>query len=174
MGCGTALLPRCAPLLLTTRSSHVHPHTRSYLNSALDGDFEGGDLLFAAPREDAREEGREEAASEGHEGRGVPLVVRPAAGTAVVFSSGWENPHSVTPLRAGVRVNLPVFFTTQPPNAKRASWRGSSEGAPPCEEERARLLWRLVVKPGWATAEREADFGRALQSWAALVGGEIR
>jgi hypothetical protein len=135
-----------------------------YLNSAHDGAFSGGDLTFVERPSDGE---RSKDSTESSAGCG-PLV-RPAAGDAVMFSSGLENVHWVTPLLAGTRVNMPVFFTTQPPGARRAKWSGAAEGMAPNAEERARLIWRLAIKPGWATAAREADFALFLQSWAALL-----
>ena len=38
----------------------------------------------------------------------------PTKGSAVIFSSGWENLHQVEPLRSGVRLAIPAFFTTCP------------------------------------------------------------
>jgi len=40
-------------------------------------------------------------------------LLRPEAGLAAIFSSGWENLHAVTPVSQGTRFAVPMFFTTQ-------------------------------------------------------------
>ena len=36
----------------------------------------------------------------------------PVKGSAIIFSSGWENMHEVQPLASGTRFAVPSFFTT--------------------------------------------------------------
>jgi len=42
---------------------------------------------------------------------------RPNRGSAVIFSSGWENMHEVSKITAGTRYAIPCFFTTCPVQA---------------------------------------------------------
>jgi len=50
--------------------------------------------------------------------------VRPRAGRAVLFSSGWENQHQLEEVTAGQRFALSVFFTT----AKKKQGKDSGGG----------------------------------------------
>ena len=75
-----------------------------------------------APEELARSVARWQAATDeeggvdgGEEGSSRVLTPRaPSKGSAVIFSSGWENLHQVEPLRSGTRLAIPAFFTTCP------------------------------------------------------------
>lgn len=64
-------------------------------------DFEGGTFMWSdAPPAD------------GQPRKVTP--VSPTKGSAVIFSSGWENMHEVEPLQSGTRFAVPTFFTTCP------------------------------------------------------------
>merc|ERR1712071_134720 len=42
------------------------------------------------------------------------IPFHPTRGSAVIFSSGWENMHEVETITSGVRFAVPCFFTTCP------------------------------------------------------------
>ena len=89
----------------------------------------------------------------------TPLA--PSKGSAVIFSSGWENMHQVEPLRDGTRFAVPSFFTTcpVPPELLEAP---PADGAAFADELRRTLLspqesadvqtfmsrWHLLLAPG--------------------------
>jgi len=83
--------------------------------------------------------------------------VPPAKGSAVVFSSGWENMHEVEPLASGTRFAVPSFFTTcaVPPELRRA---------PPRDDAAvAAELQRSLVAPREA-----ADVRHLMMEWHTL------
>ena len=76
-------------------------------------DFEGGTFYWKDAAEAATDE--EGGVDGGEEGSSRVLTPRaPSKGSAVIFSSGWENLHQVEPLRSGTRLAIPAFFTTCP------------------------------------------------------------
>ena len=111
-------------------------------------DFEGGTFSFNdAPAQPADPR--------------VLTPLAPAKGSAVIFSSGWENMHEVEPLRDGQRFAVPCFFTTCPqPEA-------SPHDAPMDDRGRAAELWRTLLAP-----KEVADFRQFVMSWHALLAAE--
>jgi len=73
-------------------------------------DFEGGTFYWNDAAEAAADD--EGGVDGGEEGSSRVLTPRaPSKGSAVIFSSGWENLHQVEPLRSGTRLAIPAFFT---------------------------------------------------------------
>lgn len=57
----------------------------------------------------------------------------PTKGSAVIFSSGWENMHEVEKITSGVRYAVPAFFTTCP--VPEAAYDQMKVGKPKTEED---------------------------------------
>lgn len=71
------------------------------------------DLLFEGVNADDEEESM--SLEEGIRRAGRKLTpFHPTRGSAVIFSSGWENMHEVEKITGGVRYAVPAFFTTCP------------------------------------------------------------
>jgi len=86
----------------------------------------------------------------------TPLA--PRKGSAVIFSSGWENMHEVEPLEGGTRVAVPSFFTTQVPLPEE-------HGQPPVDDaHRAQELWNNLIAP-----EEVSDFRKFMARWHCLL-----
>ena len=92
-------------------------------------DFEGGTFAFSDP---PKQSGGERVLS--------PLS--PSRGSAVIFSSGWENIHVVEPLRSGTRLAIPSFFTT----VTRTEPSEATDG-PVHDVTIADELWRNLIAP---------------------------
>ena len=90
------------------------------------------------------------------DGSRVLTPLSPTLGSAVVFSSGWENMHQVEPLVSGTRFALPAFFVTtaEPPEVE----------APVDAAAMADELLRSLVDP--RSAE---DFKRFMRKWHCLL-----
>lgn len=122
-------------------------------------DFEGGTFAFAdGPESTAGAVGPESTAG------AVPAPsqireVAPSAGVCLTFSSGWENPHAVAPLSAGLRMALPAFFQTTSEDVARHRLAPVGDDA-----ELAQVLWRTALRP-----ETEGDFKVLLRDWHALL-----
>jgi len=113
-----------------------------YLTSQHD-DFEGGTLHFSDP-------------AEGATGERVLTPLSPTKGSAIFFSSGWENIHKVEPLLSGRRIAVPSFFTTQPP---------PEDADPPADDDAiAEQLWRTLIAP-----EAVADYRQFIMKWHSLL-----
>lgn len=108
-------------------------------------DFEGGTFNFNDPPPEGDESGER-----------VLTPLSPRSGSAVVFSSGWENMHEVEPLRSGLRIAVPAFFTTHP--AKLPSAATVDDGAI------AQELWRTLLCP-----ESPSDFKEFQMNWHDLL-----
>ena len=93
-------------------------------------DFEGGSISF----------------SDGQ-------AVDPHRGRALLFSSGWENPHRVGEVQRGVRFSMPIFFTTRPPRSQLPFERADAQA-------RADALWRHGIMP-----ESLEDFLVFMEHW---------
>jgi hypothetical protein len=113
-----------------------------YLGTQGD-DFEGGTFSFNDPSPGS--------AGDAPTLMGLPIVtsapgtrvrcpLAPAAGAAVLFSSGWENMHEVAPLVSGVRLAVPIFFGTRP---EGECDKDPSPGDPALAEE----LWVTLLHP---------------------------
>merc|ERR1712167_367612 len=78
--------------------SMYHYSALLYLNTKGE-EFEGGDFTFND------QPSRVEA--------GGTSRVSPKCGLGLFFTSGWENLHSVAPVRSGCRIVVPIFFSTR-------------------------------------------------------------
>lgn len=117
-------------------------------------DFEGGTFYWNDPAEAADEEG---GAQDGEEAGRVLTPRSPTKGSAVIFSSGWENLHQVEPLRSGVRLAIPAFFTTCPVPPELLE--------PPADNEAiARSLHSGLIEP-----EDVGAFRRFMMNWHSLL-----
>ena len=134
--------------------------------STQGADFEGGSFTFNDP-------------ADGAGGGRVLSPLAPSAGTAVVFSSGWENLHAVGKVTAGCRFAVPAFFTTavddgklerfsNMPDMVQASAAESDAYRPGCAETHdaaaAKALWRCALMP-----ESEDDFRQLFARWHHLL-----
>ena len=103
-----------------------------YLSTQHD-EFEGGTFMYNDP-------------PEAHgKPKGEPRVITPLSpskGSAVIFSSGWENMHEVEPLVSGTRFAVPSFFTTRPEPAEFAQWTAEHDAAGIADE-----MWRTLLQP---------------------------
>lgn len=119
-------------------------------------DFEGGRFIFSDPPPSDDQQRRGAPSSvEVVKGRALSPV-EPTVGSAVLFSSGWENMHFVEPLTAGCRFSLPAFFTTQPADGARYHM-GDDDAI-------AETLWQTLLKP-----ETEHDFAHFMENWHGLL-----
>lgn len=106
-------------------------------------DFEGGSFFWSDPPPDGG-------------GARLETTLSPTKGSAVVFSSGWENMHEVEPLDSGTRFAVPSFFTTRPLEEV-----GESLGD---DEAVAAELWRTLLMP-----EDLNDFREFMRQWHELL-----
>lgn len=127
--------------LHTDEATHdgYHYSCVMYLSTA-GVDFEGGAFVFNDPAKDAAEAQKTE-----EEGRGLGLEDQirrsgrkltpylPTRGSAVIFSSGWENMHEVEKIVSGVRYAVPCFFTTCP--VPEAAYKQMAVGKPKTNED---------------------------------------
>merc|ERR1711862_643605 len=58
---------------------------------------------------------------------------QPTRGSAVIFSSGWENMHEVEKITSGTRYAVPCFFTTCP--VPEAAYEQMAVGKPKTNED---------------------------------------
>ncbi|KAL3892715.1 MAG: hypothetical protein SGPRY_014858 [Prymnesium sp.] len=90
----------------------------------------------------------------------VEHPISPHKGLALIFSSGWENPHFVKPVLSGCRFAVPAFFETRSP--------ASPSPDPPLKEgEEAEALWRMGLMP--QTIE---DCNQLLCHWHRIFAGD--
>lgn len=128
-----------------------------YLSTA-GKDFEGGAFVFndPAPKEDKApgdEEGDEEDEEDEEYYENLAEEIRragreltpyyPTRGSAVIFSSGWENLHEVEKITSGVRYAVPCFFTTCP--VPDAAYEQMNVGKPQTDEMIADDLLHLLL-----------------------------
>lgn len=106
-------------------------------------DFEGGTFAFNDP-----------SADEGD--NRVLTALSPTSGSAVIFSSGWENMHEVEPLISGTRFAVPVFFCTL---LERPEAEVAGDDAAIAQE-----LWRTLMDPQSAD-----DFRGFMKNWHCLL-----
>ena len=110
--------------------------------STLHDDFEGGRFVFS------------DRIGNGHDGR-LLSPLEPASGSAVIFSSGWENMHYVEPLAGGTRLAVPIFFVTRDEDERR----GSHDDAVIAD-----TLWRTLLMP-----QTEEDCQQFMREWHELL-----
>eukprot|EP00578_Thalassiosira_sp_NH16_P016919 CAMPEP_0181123046 /NCGR_PEP_ID=MMETSP1071-20121207/25661_1 /TAXON_ID=35127 /ORGANISM="Thalassiosira sp., Strain NH16" /LENGTH=1033 /DNA_ID=CAMNT_0023208103 /DNA_START=49 /DNA_END=3150 /DNA_ORIENTATION=+ len=110
-------------ILHTDEATHDGYHYSCVIYLSSKGvDFEGGDFIFNDPAD----KGEKEESDDDYELTGMSLeeAIRktgrkhtpfaPTRGSAVIFSSGWENMHEVEKITSGTRYAVPAFFTTCP------------------------------------------------------------
>jgi len=130
-------------------------------------DFEGGRFVFSDPPSDGRAarglsrrrqaEPPAHATSAGVETNGRMLSsLEPTSGTALLFSSGWENMHFVSPTTGGCRFAVPAFFVTQPEDEGRRRVDH--------DVQIAEILWQTLCMP-----ETEHDFAHFMNNWHELL-----
>ena len=137
-------------------------------------DFDGGTFLWSdrvtatATGRGAHGESIEANGAEwplsGEDGRKTSALP-PKRGTAIIFSSGWENLHEVEPVTWGTRIALPAFFTTS--SAARGA-RTNAQTTPSLgsdEEARAAELRRLLLAP------TRPDPSELMMKWHDLFAG---
>ena len=123
-------------ILHTDEATHAGYHYSCVLYLSTQGeDFEGGNFVFNDPDPDFKKDTKDPKASaleddddEDEEEYGgyasLEEEIRysgrkltpfgPTRGSAVIFSSGWENMHEVEKITKGIRYAVPCFFTTSP------------------------------------------------------------
>ena len=84
----------------------------------------------------------------------------PSIGSALIFSSGWENMHEVSPLLSGTRFAVPAFFRTQP--VEQAWVQTGFEAVD--DAAIARELWRTILSP-----QSGRDVQQFMLNWHALL-----
>ena len=119
--------------------------------TAQGDDFEGGEFMWNDPA--SKDDGGS------HRVRSPGLKV--TAGSAIIFSSGWENMHEVTPLVSGNRMAVPSFFTTCPAPEEML------DAVPADDEGVAAELQRLLL----ASCGRAADVSELMMKWDGLLAG---
>jgi hypothetical protein len=144
--------------LHTDEATHSGYHYSCVLYLSTQGqDFEGGDFIFNDPAP-ASSMDNLDASSEGYAHRDQsdyyeeePILsldeqmrifrysgrkltpFHPTRGSAVIFSSGWENMHEVDTVTSGVRYTVPCFFTTCP--VPDAAYQHMVAGKPKTNED---------------------------------------
>lgn len=123
--------------LHSDESTHAEFHYSCvmYLSTQHE-DFEGGTFAFSDPPADGT-------------GPRVAEPLSPSKGSAIIFSSGWENIHEVEPLVSGTRFAVPSFFGTIRPEQADALEAPTDDGAIAAE------LWRTLLFPDSATEHRQ-------------------
>jgi hypothetical protein len=127
--------------LHTDEATHDGYHYSCVIYLSTAGvDFEGGAFVFNDPAKDeaskkkTEEEGKNLGIEEQIRRSGRTLVpYLPTKGSAVIFSSGWENMHEVEKITSGVRYAVPCFFTTCP--VPEAAYTQMHAGKPTTDED---------------------------------------
>uniref|UniRef100_A0A7S1HJJ2 Fe2OG dioxygenase domain-containing protein n=2 Tax=Hemiselmis andersenii TaxID=464988 RepID=A0A7S1HJJ2_HEMAN len=111
-------------ILHTDEATHSGYHYSSVMYLSTQGkDFEGGNFVFNDPAPKKGDPGYSEekedvshlTLEEQMRRNGRKLTpFHPTRGSAVIFSSGWENMHEVEKITKGTRYAVPSFFTTCP------------------------------------------------------------
>uniref|UniRef100_A0A7S4EIH1 Fe2OG dioxygenase domain-containing protein n=1 Tax=Pseudo-nitzschia australis TaxID=44445 RepID=A0A7S4EIH1_9STRA len=127
--------------LHTDEATHDGYHYSCVMYLSTAGiDFEGGAFVFNDPAKDAAEAKKTE-----DEGKNMGLEEQirragrklrpylPTRGSAVIFSSGWENMHEVEKITSGIRYAVPCFFTTCP--VPEAAYTQMAVGKPKTNED---------------------------------------
>ena len=139
-------------------------------------DFDGGTFAFNDPQRkgtgttgEPKDEAAPAAAGLSTPGRTAPdeatrtlSPMAPSIGNALIFSSGWENMHEVSPLRSGTRFAVPAFFRTQP--IEQAWVQTGFEAVD--DAAIARELWRTILSP-----QSGRDVQQFMLNWHALLAG---
>lgn len=90
-----------------------------------------------------------------------PLIspLSPKHGTAVIFSSGWENMHFVEPVTTGCRFALPAFFVTRAEPSRRLEQQAGAVRRAADDRAIADALWRALMP------ESEHDVRQLVMDW---------
>jgi hypothetical protein len=127
--------------LHTDEATHDGYHYSCVIYLSTAGvDFEGGAFVFNDPAKDeaaakkTEKEGKNMGIEEQIRRSGRTLIpYNPTKGSAVIFSSGWENMHEVEKITSGVRYAVPCFFTTCP--VPDAAYTQMHVGKPSTDED---------------------------------------
>ena len=139
--------------LHTDEATHACYHYSCVLYLSSQGeDFEGGSFHWvdSAEGEDASSPSITEAEEQRSVNAGAASTNKkitsyaPRRGSAIIFSSGWENMHEVAPMTSGRRSVLPAFFTTEPVPPEQLDFLG---GMPEDDVGRADELDALLLGP---------------------------
>lgn len=84
------------------------------LESLKNGELPDKPLLIGGEESDVEEDPYVSLEEEIRRAGRVLTPFHPTRGSAVIFSSGWENMHEVEKITSGVRYAVPCFFTTCP------------------------------------------------------------
>eukprot|EP01062_Namystynia_karyoxenos_P039832 TRINITY_DN28960_c0_g1_i1.p1 TRINITY_DN28960_c0_g1~~TRINITY_DN28960_c0_g1_i1.p1 ORF type:complete len:493 (+),score=89.47 TRINITY_DN28960_c0_g1_i1:87-1481(+) len=118
--------------------------------AALRRHAEESDALQLAFEQPSNDPDGTDAAAAAADGARTRLVVLPRVGRLVAFSSGWENPHRVSPVLSGRRHSLAFFMSTGPPQPQRGVLRTALERFTAlCAAPRSDAAWRRCERH-WA------------------------
>lgn len=138
-------------ILHTDEATHDGYHYSVVLYLSTKGeDFEGGDFVFNDPDPEAIAAAKEKLASGEDDDSDWELSreelqqkmrragrkfthFEPTRGSAVIFSSGWENMHEVEKITSGTRYCVPAFFTTCP--VPEQAYTQMVQGKPKTDED---------------------------------------
>jgi len=138
-------------ILHTDEATHDGYHYSVVLYLSTKGeDFEGGDFVFNDPDPEAIAAAKEKLASGEDDDSDWELSreelqqkmrragrkfthFEPTRGSAVIFSSGWENMHEVEKITSGTRYCVPAFFTTCP--VPEQAYSQMVQGKPKTDED---------------------------------------
>ena len=145
--------------LHTDEATHAVYHYSCVLYLTTRGeDFEGGSFVWNDPPEE-----------EGGDRIRTPFDPH-NKGSAVIFSSGWENMHEVEPLESGNRFAVPCFFTTEPVPIESIEHMG---GVPQDDEAIADDLQYLVLTKQYRAPTETPGIVKALMmKWHLLCAPE--
>ena len=138
-------------ILHTDEATHDGYHYSVVMYLSTKGeDFEGGDFVFNDPDPEAIAAAKEKLASGEDDDSDWELSreelqqkmrrsgrkfthFEPTRGSAVIFSSGWENMHEVEKITSGTRYCVPAFFTTCP--VPEQAYTQMVQGKPKTDED---------------------------------------
>ena len=138
-------------ILHTDEATHDGYHYSVVLYLSTKGeDFEGGDFVFNDPDPEAIAAAKAKLASGEDDDSDWELSreelqqkmrragrkfthFEPTRGSAVIFSSGWENMHEVEKITSGTRYCVPAFFTTCP--VPEQAYTQMVQGKPKTDED---------------------------------------
>jgi len=145
-------------ILHTDEATHAVYHYSCVLYLSTQGhDFTGGSFVWNDPPAD------------GGDGPRVLTPYAPVRGSAVIFSSGWENMHQVERLESGTRFAVPCFFTTEAVPEASLDHFG---GVPSDDEAIADDLQHLLLDARRENPMQSAGRVKQLMmKWHHLLGG---
>jgi hypothetical protein len=167
--------------LHTDEATHSGYHYSCVLYLSTQGeDFEGGNFVFNDPADEddvaasTDDEDEEEEEYEPLDAMSLAEEIRragrkltpfqPTRGSAVIFSSGWENMHEVETVTSGTRYTVPCFFTTCP--VPEAAYDHMVAGKPKTDEDIADdWLHLLLAHRNESPLESTARVKELLMKW---------